>query len=272
MDKRIEKAYDIIKRKFKGKLLLKEIADQVGLSPFHFQRLFKEEMGETPATCLSRIRLERAAHFLIAGAEMPLSTLAEDCGFSSLSAFSRAFSQRYGMSPMAFAKSDSVRAKIDFYHEEIQVDIVYHPGAHVLYNQTALLTGDILKECEEAENFCRKEGIKTAGKKIGIITYLAFHYPHDKLNYYAGVEIAKQGKLDWADKIFQIPEGKYACISTQGSIQKCREMLMIFKRDWMDKKGYAMRDLFSFDEFDPMVTAADYPLLKRKIYVPIKKI
>jgi AraC-like DNA-binding protein/predicted transcriptional regulator YdeE len=270
MDPRIEKAYDIIKRNFQRKMLLSDLATKVELSPYHFQRLFRKEMNESPANCLARVRLERAAHFLITAKDVSMSTLAEECGFSSLSTFSRAFSKRYGMSPIAFKNDESVRTTVVIRKQELKVELVYVEGFQVYYRQTALLGTEIINECTAAERDCKRRGISTDGRKIGILTYLAFHYPQDPLNYYAGVGLLNKGLND--DQVFTIPAGKYACIDTTESVHECRELLMQFKADWMDRMGYGMRDLFSFDVFDSNIQDADYPRLKRKIFIPVKKI
>lgn len=270
MDPRIEKAYDIIKRNFQRKILLGDLARKVELSPYHFQRLFRKEMTESPADCLTRIRLERAAHFLITAKDVSMSTLAEECGFSSLSTFSRAFSKRYGMSPLAFKNDESVRAPVVITRKELKVELVYVESFQVYYRQTALLGTEILNECRAAEADCKSRLIPTNGKKIGILTYLAFHYPQDPLNYYAGVELQTKNLAD--DQVFTIPSGKYASIESTESVHECRELLMQFKVEWMDRLGYGMRDLFSFDVFDASIQDSDYPRLRRKIFVPVKKI
>lgn len=39
---------------YKQSLILKDIADHVGLSPFYLERLFKQETSETPRTYLEK--------------------------------------------------------------------------------------------------------------------------------------------------------------------------------------------------------------------------
>jgi AraC-like DNA-binding protein/predicted transcriptional regulator YdeE len=269
MDPRIEKVYDYIKRRYQSKLLLSDLAKKAGLSSFHFQRLFKKEMGESPAACLNRIRLERAAHFMASGSSISISELATDCGFPSLSSFSRAFSQRHRMSPLAFIKNVTTISLAPTI-KPLDVEVVYFPGMNIYYRHTSINNPKLMDEFASAKTFCEKNSLKTEGRKIGIVTYVTFHYPHEKLNYYAGVDIARNDPK-YEDQIYPIPKGKYACFTSVGSIQQFRELLMQFKREWMDPKGYGMRDLFSFEEFSDENKNSNYPFLKRKLFVPIKK-
>lgn len=61
---RIEKAIGYINQHFKEQPDLDEVAGQVYLSPFHFQRLFKKWAGVTPKKFLQYISLEHAKQLL----------------------------------------------------------------------------------------------------------------------------------------------------------------------------------------------------------------
>jgi len=80
-----------------------ELASLCGLSESHFTREFKQAFGVPPHQHLLRLRLRRACE-LLARPELSISRIALDCGFGSLSHFSRAFSARLGHSPQAFRR------------------------------------------------------------------------------------------------------------------------------------------------------------------------
>lgn len=61
---RIETAIDYIKNNFQKQPNLDQIAEQVHLSPFHFQRLFSEWAGTTPKKFLQYISIEHAKKML----------------------------------------------------------------------------------------------------------------------------------------------------------------------------------------------------------------
>lgn len=77
---------------------LKAAADFVGLSPFHFLRLFKAAIGVTPHQYLVACRLRHAARRL-AAEDTPVSAIAFEVGFGDLSNFVRSFRRAAGVSP-----------------------------------------------------------------------------------------------------------------------------------------------------------------------------
>jgi transcriptional regulator GlxA family with amidase domain len=79
-------------------LSLIEIADHVGLSRRQIERLFRQEMGRSPARYYLEIRLDRARHLLIQSA-MPVVEVAVACGFVSASHFSKCYRELYARSP-----------------------------------------------------------------------------------------------------------------------------------------------------------------------------
>lgn len=79
-------------------LSLVEIADHVGLSRRQIERLFRQEMGRSPARYYLEIRLDRARHLLIQSS-MPVVEVAIACGFVSASHFSKCYREVYSRSP-----------------------------------------------------------------------------------------------------------------------------------------------------------------------------
>lgn len=274
MDKRIRQAYDFIKKNYRQKLLLRDLADLVELSPFHFQRLFTREMNESPAQCINRVRLERAVHWLHARQEISMTEVATDCGFSSLATFSRAFSKTYGMPPALFyraAHPDDVPLSSAANSNVWDVKIEYFPDMHIYYTHTSVFHEQLLDDFKSALSFCELAGIHDPSKKmIGVLTYLTIHSPRRNLNYYAGVQLAKNAAFEHLEKTFFIPEGKYACIVTDASLQNLTEFMTAWKAEWLDHSPYAIRDLFGFEIIDPATQKGDYPFFRRKICMPVR--
>jgi AraC family transcriptional regulator, melibiose operon regulatory protein len=78
-----------------------EVAGAVGLHPNYAMTLFRRAMGHTIKQAITRHRLDTAQSMLIA-TDLPVATVAFDCGFGSLSSFYAAFEQRFKQSPAAF--------------------------------------------------------------------------------------------------------------------------------------------------------------------------
>ncbi|PHP67804.1 AraC family transcriptional regulator [Zhengella mangrovi] len=79
-------------------LSLVEIADHAGLSRRQIERLFRLEMGRSPARYYLEIRLDRARHLLLQS-NMPVVEVAVACGFVSASHFSKCYREVHGRSP-----------------------------------------------------------------------------------------------------------------------------------------------------------------------------
>ena len=89
---------------FKGQVSgLEEIAKAAGVSRRECFRCFKELRGESPTVFLTQYRLSIAATQL-ATTGLPISAIAENCGFESSGYFSRLFKARYGKTPREFRK------------------------------------------------------------------------------------------------------------------------------------------------------------------------
>jgi AraC family transcriptional regulator len=83
---------------------LASAARAVGLSPFHFLRVFSNVLGVTPHQYLVRGRLRRAAS-LLADDTRSITDVALDVGFGDLSNFVRTFHRAAGVSPGSFRRA-----------------------------------------------------------------------------------------------------------------------------------------------------------------------
>jgi AraC family transcriptional regulator of adaptative response/methylated-DNA-[protein]-cysteine methyltransferase len=94
---RIEVAIDYIKNNFRGQPDLDEIARQVHLSPFHFQRMFTEWAGVSPKKFLQYISLEHAKKILTGN--VSLQETAFELGLSGTGRLHDLFVKIEGMTP-----------------------------------------------------------------------------------------------------------------------------------------------------------------------------
>jgi AraC-like DNA-binding protein len=92
-------------------IALDDAADQAGISPFHFLRLFSAVLGVTPHQYLVRSRLRHAARRL-ADDDSPITDIAYDVGFADLSNFVRTFHRAAGASPLKFRQASKGDRKI----------------------------------------------------------------------------------------------------------------------------------------------------------------
>jgi AraC family transcriptional regulator len=80
---------------------LADLAQLVGMSQFHFSRLFKQSLGMAPYQYLLQQRIEKAKH-LLKQSDRSIMDIAFLCGFNSHSHLSKQFRQVTGMTPKAY--------------------------------------------------------------------------------------------------------------------------------------------------------------------------
>lgn len=96
-NEKISAALSYINENLTSTLSVDELAALCFLSRYHFMRLFKQQTGCTVHNYIRQKRLVLAARLIREG--MSASNAAAECGFTDYSAFHRAFSKTFGVSP-----------------------------------------------------------------------------------------------------------------------------------------------------------------------------
>jgi len=97
-DPRLARAIRLMEAHVDRPLTVAAIARRLGLSPRALELLFSRSIGETPGAYYLRLRLNAARRLVLDTAE-PMADIAARTGFSSASAFSRAFKHGFGKAP-----------------------------------------------------------------------------------------------------------------------------------------------------------------------------
>lgn len=114
----ITKAQEYIRQNFRKDLALEDVAQAVGISPYYFSKLFKEEAGMNFTEYLTGLRIEKARQLLLKR-ELSIKQVCVDSGYSDPNYFSRVFKKWTGLTPTEFrdapARSgeDPVRTESD---------------------------------------------------------------------------------------------------------------------------------------------------------------
>jgi AraC-like DNA-binding protein len=102
----IERAMDYLRRIWSDtcrSCSLAELAAGAGTSPTHLSRLFREELGVSPAWALRVLRLQRAA-MLLTRTSLSVQSVSALVGFATQFHFSDTFRRHYRMSPSEYRK------------------------------------------------------------------------------------------------------------------------------------------------------------------------
>jgi AraC family transcriptional regulator len=109
---RISRAVHHLSERLERTPSLEELAGVAAFSPYHFHRVYRAMMGETPTETLTRLRLSRAAAALIR-TEQPMARIARKAGYGSVAAFTRAFREAHGLPPGAYRQRAGIGAILE---------------------------------------------------------------------------------------------------------------------------------------------------------------
>ena len=88
------------------RISVRDLADAVHISPFHFARMFKETVGTPPHAYITRVRIERAKR-LLAETQIPLVEVAARVGFQTQAHFTGVFHRFVGTTPRVYRRNAS---------------------------------------------------------------------------------------------------------------------------------------------------------------------
>lgn len=95
---RIQNAVVYMTKNYAKNILISDLANISNFSVQHFRKLFKQALGILPCQYLTQVRLAMAAADL-KHSKKPISQIAIDCGFTTLSSFNRHFKRQFETSP-----------------------------------------------------------------------------------------------------------------------------------------------------------------------------
>ena len=107
---RVAAAIRLMEQHIDDPLPVAHIARRIGVTARTLETLFGRTVGTGPGAYYLGLRLN-AARRLLLDARLPAAEIAVRSGFSSISAFSRAFKRRFGQSPSAFRRQSRPQAR-----------------------------------------------------------------------------------------------------------------------------------------------------------------
>lgn len=94
----ISRAKGYMEQHYAEGISLEDIAKSVNLSSIYFHNLFSKAVGMSPREYLTRLRINESKK-LLWNSDVPMSWIAEQCGFGCQQYFSRVFKKETGMTP-----------------------------------------------------------------------------------------------------------------------------------------------------------------------------
>jgi len=103
-DPRVRYVLALMQRQRANPLSIRQLARAVNLSPAHLTRLFRRELGRSPAAIWREQRLDHARH-LVQSSFLTVKEIMAATGWNDPSHFCREFKRRHGHSPQALRHS-----------------------------------------------------------------------------------------------------------------------------------------------------------------------
>ncbi len=86
-----------------GDLRIERLAEQAGMSPRTFARIYTAKIGVTPARMVEKIRVE-AVRRILEETDIPIKRIAAECGFGQEERMRRAFARQVGTTPAEYRR------------------------------------------------------------------------------------------------------------------------------------------------------------------------
>ena len=91
---------------FNQPMTLRAVADRAAMTPNAFCKYFKKHTRKTYFQYITELRITKACQLLQEHRDMPITMIAELCGFQTVSHFNRKFKGLKGVSPTGFRKGE----------------------------------------------------------------------------------------------------------------------------------------------------------------------
>jgi len=253
---RLERAVAHIWENLDADLDFAKLADVACFSPYHFHRIYRTITGETVDQTVRRLRLHRAAGRLAgrngdSGVE-PIREIAAEAGYSSVEAFSRAFSRAYGRPPSDYREGVSATQApgASAPSREYEVEIVETPAMR-LAGRVHL--GDYQKIGQAFERVFAWAGPR------GLITpetrSVAEYYsdvcdgPAVELRSFAGFTVGADFEPQGEIEVREIPTGRGARLMHVGPYAELETAYRYLYGAWLPGSGEQPADRPCFEEY-----------------------
>lgn len=269
---------------------LHALAERAGLSPYHFHRIFRGMVGETPLELLRRLRLERAA-FALRNGDASVTTIAFDAGYETHESFTRAFRAQFGEAPSEFRRNTHGRpvlANASGVHYRPDGSISHFvprdTGGHAMdvaiEHMPALRLGTVShrgpynqigKAFEKLGRIAGPSGLFAHPGAAMIATY---HddpegTPPDELRSDAGIVVPDDLPLPASLTEVRIPEGDYAKYTHIGPFEGLGDAWQRLMGEWVPASGRRVADSPSFEIYRSDMRTTPKEQLRTDIYVPL---
>ncbi|NOZ52776.1 MAG: AraC family transcriptional regulator [Gammaproteobacteria bacterium] len=262
-------------------LTLEKLASISHISPYHFHRIFKAEVGESLNSYVKRIRLEQGA-FQLKYTNKLIADIAVACGYQNGESFSKAFKQFFNCSPSSF-KHNKVSAIVKQSNAQAQIlakqlpviqpiDIRILPKEKVIFVRKI---GNYKKAAADAWvtllNYAYKnELMYFDAKQIGITYDSPSITCENNIRYDACLKIEKELQPEGDIGLQYTHGGRYAVFVHQGPYENmCTTYEKIYS-SWLPESNEALYNSPSFSLYVNNMNTVKEDELLTEIHIPLE--
>jgi AraC family transcriptional regulator len=254
------------------------LADEVGMSRFHFQRIFKEQMGINLYEKIRMIRLQKAASLLLTNPGSTITEVAQMCGYGSQSAFIKVFKERFDITPTQWRKGGYLNYASWIVGEEQRDNNVTVPKARILrrgdmkayYLRHRGYTPEVYYTWQKIQAWIHTNNIERY-ETIGIYHDNPVITPLNRCDYVAAVHVPEEMEpVKTLLPCFVIPGGLYAVFDIKGSYGDILRLMRRIYHDWLPKSGYETTTLPAYTVFEVNHFLEGQGNYRGEFYLPIR--
>jgi AraC family transcriptional regulator len=240
-------------------ITLEDIASACEVSPFHLTRAFTALTGLSLIRYVRARRLSEAARLLAHGADNILD-VALDAGYGSHEAFTRAFRDRFGLTPeqlRAQGHQDNISLTEAIIMNTTPIPTLPEPRFEA--RGPALFAGLVERhDCESPvgipaqwQRFTRWLG--AIPQQVGEAAYgVCYNFDQEgNFDYMSGVEVKDAAGLPQEFKSLQTSTQKYAVFTHKEHVAGIRATLAAIWGQWFPNSGYQASDAPTFERYGP---------------------
>ena len=260
----------------------RDLAKIAAYSEQHFHRIFRQIVGESIHQYIRRTRLEYAANQLMFDTKSSVHDIANKCGFSSLSSFSRAFKSTFNMSPGEWRQHDLQTAEKPYLKDpEVAagyrrismcstpqpkiVDVPSRMAAyvrHVGYNRSIRQAWLILNAWAHSEgrHITAQFGLHHSNPAWVELT---------QCRYVACMAIDKPVKVRGVVNQMVIPGGLHAVFRLEGTYGELLPQISMILEKWLPDSGFKLRSIPAYVHYHQNHFLNDNEHFELDFFLPI---
>lgn len=266
-------------------LLLDDLAEHAGFSPYHFHRIFAGMMGETIAEYVQRVRMAMAVQRLLHTPD-PVTEIGLAVGYKTPAAFTKAFRLRFGVPPTTFRLMERSAAYALLIQQPLahpvaqrlpQPEIRTLSDLRVLYVRGwGIIDYSFAKAADQAFStlmcYLQKHKLMNAFNACLAITPDNYDVvPHEQCRIDAGVVLKEGVQVELTNEVALqvLPAGRWAVFQHKGPYDTIWQSWNVAYRDWLPRSNERPRDVPPLEIYLNNINNTPPEQLRTEILIPI---